>query len=277
MEPQTLITEIAERLTQVDGVSAVVLGGSRGTHTPESDIDLGIYYDPKQPLDLPALDRIAAEFDDRHCPGIVTRLGEWGPWINGGGWLTIGSQHVDFLYRDLSRVSGVIDACHAGQVEMAYVPGHPHGFLSAIYMGEVDVCRLLWESGGTLSALKSRTDPYPVALKQAMVSMFRGEADFSLSNAKKSIERGDVTYAAGCCFRSVACIFQVLFALNEVYWLNEKGALAMAETFAIRPERLRARVEQVFARLAPESEAIRAALAVLEGIAGDTQILAGSR
>ena len=78
MEPQTLITEIAERLTQVDGVSAVVLGGSRarGTHTPESDIDLGLYYDPQQPLDLPALDRIATEFDDRHCPGIVTRLGE---------------------------------------------------------------------------------------------------------------------------------------------------------------------------------------------------------
>ena len=44
MEPQTLITEIAEGLKRVDGVSAVVLGGSRarGTHRPDSDIDVGI-------------------------------------------------------------------------------------------------------------------------------------------------------------------------------------------------------------------------------------------
>ena len=169
-----------------------------------------------------------------------------------------------------------MDACHAGQVEMAYQPRHPHGFLSAIYIGEVDVCCLLWESGGCLSALKRRTRPYPAALKRALLQKFAWEVDFSLSNAKKSIERADVTYAAGCCFRSVACVLQVLFALNEEYCLNEKGALALAENFALRPEELRARVEQVFARLAPEPEAIREALAVLEGIAGDTATLAAS-
>jgi predicted nucleotidyltransferase len=277
MEPHPLIAEIVNRLQQVDGISAVVLGGSRarGTHTPDSDIDLGIYYNPQHPLDLPALDRVAAELDDRHQPGIVTSLGEWGPWINGGGWLTIGAQHVDFLYRDLSRVSRVIDACHAGQVEMVYQPGHPFGFLSAIYMGEVNVCFLLWENGGCISELKTRTRPYPDALKRGLLQKFAWEIDFSLSIAQKSITRRDVTYAAGCCFRSVACILQVLFALNETYWLNEKGALALAETFPIRPESLRHRVEQVFTLLSPESEYIGEALAVLEGIASDTAALAG--
>jgi hypothetical protein len=40
---------------------------------------------------------------------------------------------------------------------------------------------------------------------------------------------------------------------------------------------LQTRIEEVFALLAPESEAIRAALAVLEGIARGTEILAAGR
>ncbi|RVX41729.1 nucleotidyltransferase-like protein [Nonomuraea polychroma] len=37
---------VAARLAGVPGVAAVVLGGSRarGTHRPDSDIDLGLYY-----------------------------------------------------------------------------------------------------------------------------------------------------------------------------------------------------------------------------------------
>ena len=41
------ITELAEQLAAVDGVSCVVLGGSRarGTHSESSDYDLGLYYE----------------------------------------------------------------------------------------------------------------------------------------------------------------------------------------------------------------------------------------
>jgi len=59
--------------------------------------------------------------------------------------------------------------------------------------------------------------------------------------------------------------------------MNEKGALAFAETFAVRSASLQTRIEQVIALLPPESEAIRAALAVLEGLARDTQTLAASQ
>ena len=58
------------------------------------------------------------------------------------------------------------------------------------------------------------------------------EISFSLVVAQKAVVRGDVAYIAGCCFRSVACMNQVLFALNETYLLNEKGAVALAITSA---------------------------------------------
>jgi predicted nucleotidyltransferase len=108
-ETKTIIEELADRIKDVRGVSAVVLGGSRaiGTHTEESDIDIGIYYDPADPLDLAALGRLSADFDDEQRADALTPIGGWGPWINGDGWLTVRSVPVDFLYRDLRRVSEI--------------------------------------------------------------------------------------------------------------------------------------------------------------------------
>jgi hypothetical protein len=98
---------------------------------------------------------------------------------------------------------------------------------------------------------------------------FTWEIDFSLDIARKSIERSDVAYAAGCCFRCVACILQVLFAINEQYWLNEKGAVALANTFPIRPPLLRSRIEEAFASLAADGDSIANAIGVLEGVRRD--------
>jgi hypothetical protein len=44
---------------------------------------------------------------------------------------------VDLLYRPLESVERVISDCREGSVSMDYQPGHPHGFCSAIWMGEV--------------------------------------------------------------------------------------------------------------------------------------------
>lgn len=275
METAALVESIVERLQRVDGVTAIVLGGSRarGTHTARSDVDLGIYYHPDQPLDLKALDQLAAELDDRHVSGLLTPIGGWGPWINGGGWLTVQAQPVDFLYRDLSRAAACIEACCSGQVEIVYQPGHPHGFVSSIYMAEVALCRILWEADGRLSALKRRTQPYPEPLQRALLAKFAWEIDFSLRIARKAVERADVAYAAGCCFRCTACLLQVLFALNEHYWMNEKGAVALAETFPVRPPMLQARIERAFTLLAATPLSLEEAIAVLEELSRETERL----
>jgi hypothetical protein len=86
-----LLSRVVDALRPVKGLSALVLGGSRGRGTagPQSDYDLGLYYEPDAPFDVEALrSAIAPLVDDPSST--VTRFGEWGPWINGGGWLTIG-------------------------------------------------------------------------------------------------------------------------------------------------------------------------------------------
>jgi predicted nucleotidyltransferase len=272
---QDLLAEIVAGLGQVAGVAAIVLGGSRarGTHTPDSDFDLGIYYDPAAPLDIAALDVLAARLDDRHKGGLVTPLGGWGPWINGGGWLTIGGRHVDFLYRDIARVRHVVEEASAGRFEMAYQPGHPHGFPSFIYMGEIAVCRALWDPQGAIAGLKAGTETYPPALRQAVIDRFYWEAGFSLANAAKAASRADVAYIAGCCFRAVACLTQCLFAANRVYWLNEKGSVAQATTFSRAPKRYSQRVQAAFEALRPDAASLQHAIAVLEKLVGESEWL----
>ncbi|HEX5809619.1 MAG TPA: nucleotidyltransferase domain-containing protein [Anaerolineales bacterium] len=275
MKFESLIERIVKGLKVVEGVRAIVLGGSRarGTHIPSSDVDLGIYYHPDKPLDMAQLSRIATSLDDAHRPDLVTPMGEWGPWINGGGWLRIQSYPVDFLYRDLEKVAAVIHDCLQGRVNIFYQPGHPLGFVSSMYLAEVAVCRPLWDPEGVLAALKKQIDPYPASLQQVLIRKFAWEIDFSIETAKKSIDRADVTYAAGCCFRSVMCMLQVLFALNKQHWLNEKGALALADTFTMKPELLRPRVERAFQALDAKPASIEKAIHILEQLSAEVSML----
>jgi predicted nucleotidyltransferase len=273
------IHPIVERLQSIQGIAAIALGGSRarGNHTQTSDVDLGIYYKPEKSLDLIALNRLASELDDNHRTNLITPIGEWGKWINGGGWLQIEGVAVDFLYRDVAQVSRAIDACHAGQFTIDYQPGHPHGFVSSIYMGEVALCLPLHDPYGILDALKAKTTPYPIELKQAKIDKFAWEIHFSLLIARKAVARSDIAYAAGCCFRSVACMNQVLFALNEEYLLNEKGAVAIANSFALAPGDYQQRVESAFALLSIDTKSIEDAIAIPDGIEQDLSQWYGDR
>lgn len=264
-----MLTKIVDRVAGVAGVEAVVLGGSRarGTHTATSDVDLGIYYSGT--LDVAHLARVAAEIDDSHRENLVTAIGGWGPWINGGGWLTVQQVPVDFLYRDLNKLTQIISDCRAGRIEVAYQPGHPHAFTSAIYFSELALCQSLWDPHSTLAGLKTATQPYPAGLKRAILNTFWWEVDFSLKNAHKSISRGDVAYAAGCCFRGVACLAQTLFALNEQYYMNEKGAVALAAGFPMAPARFAERVALAFTQLEGSAPALSAGIETLELLAAE--------
>jgi hypothetical protein len=269
------LAPLIEDLKTVPGVRAIVLGGSRarGSGDASSDTDLGLYYDPESPLEVAALDRVAAKHDDRNQSGLVTPIGGWGPWINGGGWLRVGGAAVDFLYRDTSKVESVIDRCLVGDIEVAYQPGHPLGFLSSIYAGEVSVCRPLWDPAGWVTSSKRRLVHYPEELRRKLVKRFGSEAGFCLLIAEKPVRRSDVTYVAGCVFRAVCCLLLVLFALNREYWLNEKGALNLAGRFRIAPARFRERVEAIWGSVVKDSEALAAALAIVRELNDEVKAL----
>jgi hypothetical protein len=245
---EVLIGRLVRAFGGVPGVRAIVLGGSRarGEATAQSDYDVGLYYEAENPIDTGRLAK-AAMLLPGAASSSVTAIGEWGPWINGGAWLTVDGRRVDLLYRDLGKVRSVIEACRAGKIERAYQPGHPHAFVSSIYMGEVALARVLWDPDNVLAPLKRQCDPYPPALGEALIRTFLWEAKFAVENALHGRGRDDPAYVAGCGFRAVACLNQSLFALNGVCLLNEKGATQAVDKLARRPADFAARVGRAIA------------------------------
>lgn len=271
-----ILQKVMEVVQGVPGVVGVVLGGSRarGTHKPDSDIDIGIYYDERAGFSVEPLSEAAAKLDDEGRKNLITPLGGWGPWVNAGGWLLVDGCHVDLILRDINRVAEEIATCSEGRVTTNYQTGHPHGFLNVMYMGEVAVCQILHDHEGRIAELKAKTKPYPAPLKDALVGYFLFEAEFSNMFVQKSIDQDDLSYLCGHFFRSTACLNQVIFALNEEYCLNEKRAVHLIETFPIKPKNYKLRLDKAYSLLSSDSEKTRRGAAILQELIDETKILA---
>lgn len=252
-----LVREHADALARVSGVAALVLGGSfaRGRPRTDSDIDLGILYSDAQPLDLAALRALARRFDDTPDP-TVSELYEWGPWVNGGAWLRVGGQRVDWLFRNLEQLERVIADAEAGRFEDHYAQQPPYGFQSVMYLGDLASCRVLHDPGGRIAALRRRVASHPEPLRRALLERRLAGVEFNLrAFARPAAQRGDVYYTVGCLTRGVAYLVQALFALNRCYLVNEKTALAEIADFALCPDRFSERVRALLG--APGHDAAR--------------------
>ncbi|WP_245311063.1 nucleotidyltransferase domain-containing protein [Bradyrhizobium valentinum] len=211
MSHDPLLTRITPLLAAVSGIAAIVLGGSRarGTAHDASDYDIGLYYADGAGLDTDRLHEVVKAIVDEPDAIRVTPVGEWGPWIVGGAWLVIGGRKVDLLYRSIDKVTEMIERCRSGDIGIYYQPGHPHGFCSATWMGEVAQCHPLHDPDGVIAALKASTSPYPRAMRDALIRRFQWEILFSIENAETALPRGDSTHIAGCAYRALACLAQV--------------------------------------------------------------------
>jgi hypothetical protein len=248
---------LASRLIEVPGVRAVMLGGSRarGTHTPGSDHDLGLYYET--PLDVSALQALA-----RELPGptaSVSAPGAWGPWVDGGAWLSIGGADVDWLYRDLARVRQAWSDAQAGRFSFNAQVGHPLGVPDFAYAAEVAHGVVLADPSGELTALQRATHDYPAALADALVAGLWG-ADFLIANARKAVTRADTTFVAGCLFRVVGLCAHALHGRAGEWVTHEKGAVASAGRLPGAPNDFAALAHAVLADIGSSPAQISAAV-----------------
>lgn len=272
---ENILNDITVELKNIHGVIGVVIGGSRarGTNHQDSDIDIGIYYDESEGFNVTDVDKIATKLYDENRKNLVSSLGEWGPWVNAGGWLTVQGYHVDFILRDIKRVSKVIDDCLNGKISSNYQTGHPHAYLNAMYMGEIAICKVLDDPKNKISELKAKTIPYPENLKNAIIGWYMFEASFSLMFAKSSIDKDDISYVCGHCFRSILSLNQVLFALNNEYCINEKKAVKMIDTFKIKPQNYKKRIDDVITSISFNESDTRRGVGILEELVNETKDL----
>lgn len=250
---QDRVHKIEERITALlagmEFIEGIVLGGSRasGTAGEGSDIDIGIYYNPDR-LDVECLNQAAKQLDDSKRDGLIAPPGAWGKWVNGGGWLTMDGFPVDLILRDIRRVERVVRESEQGIVTVDYQAGHPHGYVSCMYRGELAVSQVLYAGNDSLLQLKKQAEIYPEQLQKGLTDLFSFEAGFSLQLAKKAEPGGDRYYVTAHLIRFLSCLNQLLFARNRTYCLNEKKAVRRIGQLPLHPEAYERKAEAVLRR-----------------------------
>lgn len=267
-----LVAELAE----LPGVEAVVLGGShaRGLARDGSDVDLGLLYRDRRPLDVAAVRALAARWHDAPNP-TVSELYEWGPWVNGGAWLTVQGERVDLLFRGIERVEGTIAAARAGRYEIHFAQQPPFGFWSGTILGECACALPLHDPSGVVEALRAQVAAYPPALRSAVRRDMLGGAAFTLAAfAPKFAARGDVVGTVACLARAVWQLALALLALDHRYLVSDKTLLDEVEAAALAPPQFRARAEAALASPGQSPAGLASAVEAIAAIARECDALA---
>ena len=214
------LRSMADDLGKVPGVRAVALGGSRarGTHRPDSDIDLGLYVEAD--VDLTALAEAASGWTGEDVE--IAGRGGWGPWVDSGAWLIVDGAPVDLILRDVTRVKEQCARAVRGEFAFHSQPGHPLGFLDVAYAGEVATSVPLRDPDGILVALTRSVTPYPAALRAAFIENL-WQVDFLLNAATKGAKTGDAAYVALCGATTAMLIAHAWHAAAGQWVTNEKG------------------------------------------------------
>ncbi len=247
MNKTALINIIVNELKRIKEIKAIVLGGSNATNTqrPDSDIDFGIFYEAKNPLDIEKVTKAIRNLGVNEKNSIITKIGEWGYWMNGGTWLIVDKQRVDFIYRDLDFVKKTIDESINGKIKTDFYQQPAYGFYSYIYCSEVKESKILYDPSSSILQLKDMVKSYPQKLKTEIINKFMWDAQFSFSRAEKSSERGEIYIVSGCITRIVNDLVQVLYAINETYFFGEKKFYKDINTFNVKPNNFMVRINKI--------------------------------
>lgn len=260
----------AAALAEVPGVVGVTLGGSRarGTHRPDSDWDLGVYY--RGEVGLAGLADLAAEIAG--TPVEIHPPGAWGAWVDGGAWLVMpDGTPVDWLLRDTDRVERVWRECRAGRFEIGAQVGHPLGFWSPAYAGELALSRVLADPTGELGRLKEEMREYPEPLRAALTGTAVWDAGFSVTVARKSQASGDTLHVALCLARAVGDLTQALHAHHRTWCINEKGALAAAAAMPGTPPGFAERASALLGELGCSAAELGRSLEAAESLVAEVR------
>ncbi|MGY2934122.1 hypothetical protein ACVWZ6_003724 [Bradyrhizobium sp. GM6.1] len=134
----------------------------------------------------------AKEIADNSAVTAVTKIGEWGPWIIGGAWLSVGGQRVDLLYRNADAVSSWNPV---GPASSPWTTSPAIHTASARRAGwaRSPIANQLRDPQDLINRLKSIALPYPQPLRDALIRRFQWEILFGIENAELAAARNEQT------------------------------------------------------------------------------------
>ncbi len=238
----------------VEGRHAVALGGSLGKKAADarSDLDFRLFYDRLEP-DEPRLEACRGELKARI-----------------EAWVGRGVKVDGYWPRRIADIEAALEGQLAGQ------PPEPMVWSVWGYHLLTDLSNLLVVSDpwGVVRAWSERLAVFQPALRAALIDRhgktlryWRGDYHYA-----SKAERGDPVFCHGLATTLIHAVFQVLFALNEVYYVGDGRNLECASAFSILPRDFEARVRAALSA-ADSAAALRRQRETLIGLIDDVLAL----
>jgi len=212
---------IIRRMTE--GRYAISIGGSQGKGTSDdrSDIDFRLFYD--QVFKAEVYKEFAEHEASWRQKGVLID----GTWV-----------------RKIADIDAALDRWLSGDLAAPDIVWTIWGYrvLPDIYHQAT-----IEDPYDVIGGWKRRLSVYPAVLKQAVLkkhleSVRYWRRDYHYRN---KVTRGDVVFLAGLSARLVHDLNEILFALNETYYVGDGQNLRFVEQFRIKPEGYSAKVRAI--------------------------------
>ncbi len=238
------------------GRYAISVGGSqgKGTWDERSDVDFRLFHEHDLPLpnEWPEL---WVEFN--------AAVAHWA----GRGVI------VDGIWpRRIDEVDAALDRWLAGDAE-------PEDMLWTIWgyhlLPDIYHQAIIDDPYNIIGTWKARLRIYPPVLKQALLKKHLASVRYWRDDYhyRNKVRRGDVVFLAGLTTKLVHDVMQILFALNETYYIGDGQNLEYAARLSVKPVGLSERVRQVLYPL-PADDMLERQRDVLIALIGDVIALA---
>ena len=237
------------------GRYAVAISGSygRGTHDRQSDLDFRLYAD-----DIPAtFDEMGAAIREAQ-----EACNSWGIKVD------------DFWPRKISDIDAALEKLCAGQIEGKYPVWTVWGYqlLPDIYNQQA-----IEDPDGIVVNWKMRLREYSPKLKQAVLRKHLGSLQYWRKDYHyaSKVQRDDVVFAAGLSTKLIHDIVQILFALNETYYVGDGQNLEYVSGFRHHPPEVVRQIREILYPCSSENTLAKQRQMLLELI-DDVERLAAS-
>lgn len=227
---QVVIDECLPKLKALGiGRCAVTIGGShgKGTFDERSDLDFRVFCD-----EIIGAPRYWETEEWRSFAQIVDRQRPQGI-------------DIDYCWvRTVSEIESELDAWLNGRVvpvEKVWTLWGYHLLTDLANQMVID------DPFGLVAGWQTRLTPYPRSLQRAVIEKHMGSLNYWRSDYhyRNKVERGDQVFLAGISSRLVHDMIQVLFAINNTYYVGDGNNLHYIEQFAVQPRNFTHRVKNL--------------------------------
>jgi predicted nucleotidyltransferase len=210
------LSYVSKRLSDLPGIQAVALGGSRaqGTERPDSDWDFAIYY--RDAFDT-------QEVRDLGWKGEVSEIGEWGGGVfNGGAWLELDGRNLDVHYRNLESIDHEMKEASAGRFRIEPLMFHLAGIPTYLVVAELALGQVL---------IGDLPHPaYPPLLRERAPQVWWDRANHLFEYANRNYAaRSQLAQCVGMVVQAAICAAHAVLAAHGEWVTNEKSLLAKAD------------------------------------------------